>query len=132
LSSSSSSSSSKASSGRICYGEEFAIATCISWQTWTDGAATVPTIIGDPDWGQLELDYNEQGRGPVYDFGFAYPRIITLAQDTYEDGQGNATLQIRSSNTAFLQDDVLPAWADYIGSYNTSYQFLQIRIFKQE
>jgi hypothetical protein len=80
----------------------------------------------------LELDYNEQARSPVYNFNSSYPRMITLAQDTYEDGQGNATLQIRSSNIVFLQDDILPAWEDYVGSYNMSKQYFQIRIIKQE
>jgi hypothetical protein len=130
---SSSSSSSKASTGRFCFGEEAPLTGYpISWQTWSDGAAAVPTIIGDSDWGQLELEYGEQGRGPVFNFGFSYPRIITLAQDTYQDGQGNATLQIRSSNTAFLQDDILPAWEDYTINHNISEQYFQIRIIKQE
>jgi len=103
----------------------------VSWQTWSDGVSSVPIIIGDQDWGQLELECEEEGRSDVYDFGSIYPRVITIGQNRYQDGQNYATLQFRVSNVLFLQNDVLPAWEYYTEPHNTNDRYIQIRFIKE-
>ena len=36
----------------------------VSWQTWSDGAAGIPDVVGDADWGKMKLDFHppEEGR----------------------------------------------------------------------
>lgn len=105
--------------------------TAISWQTFSDGAAGTPTVSGDADWGKLEVDITEQGRSKVYDFGNANARNYTLTRNYYGTGQGTATLQIRGSADAFLQDDELPAWANYIATTGQAWRYIQIREIKE-
>lgn len=97
----------------------------------SDGAGGKPTIIGDQDWGQLELDITEEGRSAVYDFGNSNNRTITVTENKYQAGQGTATLQIRGQGAAFLQDDVAPAWETYSSSVNRTWRYIQVRSIKQ-
>jgi len=102
----------------------------VSWQTWSDGAAGQPTIIGDQDWGKIELDLNDEGRSRVYDFGSVGSRTITVTENRYGTGQGTATLQIRGQNTTFNQDDIGPSWENYTTPVNRSWRFIQVRADK--
>jgi len=130
-SSTSSSSSSTASAGAWAFGEQNPVdEDPVSWQTWSDGTAFIPTIIGDQDWGQLQLECGEEGRSAVYNLGSIFPRIITMREDVYEDGQCYATIQLRHSQIPFNQDDILPAWDDYIVAHNTNDRYIQFRIIK--
>ena len=105
--------------------------SAVSWQTWSDGAASVPTIIGDQDWGQIELELDEEGRSRVYDFGDTDERTIVVTRDRYEVGQGTSTAQIRGQNTPFVQDDVSPSWENYVGPTNKTWRYIQGRSIKQ-
>ena len=108
------------------YGEE-----AISWQTWSNGSGGIPTIIGDPDWGTLELQYAEEGRSRVYDFTNDHGRGIKLTPNRYKPGQGSATPQIRGAKTIFTQDDNVLAWIDYVGETAHEWQYVQMRVIKQ-
>jgi hypothetical protein len=103
----------------------------ISWQTLTDGAGSPPTVIGDSDWGKIELDITEEGRSRVYDFGDATEREHTLTEDRYGTGQGTATLQLRGQATIFLQDAASPSWEDYSVPVAKTWRFMQVRAIKQ-
>ena len=104
--------------------------TAESWQTWSNGSATVPTIIGDQDWGQLQLNFNDQGRSLVYAFDNTQDKLFTLTTNRYQAGQGAAVPQIRGSATNFSQDDNVVPWVNYNGPVPNTWKFVQIRIIK--
>ena len=101
--------------------------TAESWQTFSNGAASVPTITGDSDWGKMQLDLTEEGRSKVYDFGDSQKRTYTLTENRYGTGQESATLQIRGDTTVFLQDDSTPTWNTYSVPVNESWRYVQVR-----
>ena len=101
----------------------------VSWQTWSDGAGGAPTIDGDADWGSLKLDYNpsgEEGRSAVYDLGSLAVRTFTLTEHVYGTGSGDAVLQIRGSETSFLQDAAVPAWEEYTAEISRYWRYVQV------
>lgn len=97
----------------------------------SDGAGGIPTVIGDQDWGQMELDITEEGRSIVWDFGNGNNRLITITENRYQAGQGTATMQIRGQAGVFLQDDVGPAWENYVAPIAKTWRFIQLRAIKQ-
>jgi len=118
-----------APTGGLAFGEESPTEgeTAVSWQTWSDGAAGTPTIDGDSDWGKLELNFNEEGRSAVYDFGNSDVRTYTLTENRYGAGQEDATLQIRGDTSTFAQDDVNPAWTTYSAPLDREWRYVQVR-----
>ena len=106
--------------------------TPVSWATWSDGAGGAPTIIGDANWGKLQLLVGEEGRSAVYDNGDSYGRVYILSENRYGTGSGTATLQIRGDETVpFLQDaGEPPDWEDYIGPVTESWRYFQVRVIK--
>lgn len=100
----------------------------VSWQTWSDGAGGTPTVIGDADWGKLQLALSgAEGRSAVYDLETASSRTYTLTTNRYGAGGGNAILQIRGSSGTFTQDSNVPVWEDYAGTITRTWRFVQIR-----
>lgn len=100
----------------------------VSWQTWSDGAASVPTIDGDADWGKLKLDLSgEEGRSAVYDLGSAATRTFTLTENRYGTGENDAVLEIRGSETSFTQDANVPVWEEYTGAISRYWRYVQVR-----
>lgn len=86
---------------------------------------------GDASWGKLELDVGEEGRSAVYDLGAAGEYIYTLTENRYGTGEGTATLQYRGHvDTAFNQDDALPAWNDYTIPFTVTWRYIQVRLIK--
>lgn len=117
-------------SGKKAFGEQNPIQgeTPVSWQTWSNGSGSVPTIDGDSDWGKLKLDLSgEEGRSAVYDLGSEATRTFTLTENRYGTGQDDATLQIRTSTTSFNQDDESPSWATYSSPLSVNCRYVQIR-----
>jgi len=104
--------------------------TGVSWTTLDDGAAGAITVSGDADWGKMELDIGEQGRSAVYDLGDVAARTFTLTENRYGSGSGTATLQYRTDTSAFVQDDILPAWTTYTVPFAVSCRYVQIREIK--
>ena len=102
----------------------------VSWQTWDNGSAVVPTIIGDANWGKLALNLNDQGRSKVYDFGYSGLVKITITENLYGTGQGTATIQYRYADALFAQDDVAPLWNDYTVPTNITCRYIQVRVIK--
>lgn len=100
----------------------------VSWQTFSDGAAGIPDVVGDVDWGKLKLDLlGEEGRSAVYDLGAAATRKFTITENRYGTGAESATIQIRGDTSSFLQDDVLPAWETYTVPVSKGYRYVQVR-----
>lgn len=100
----------------------------VSWQTFSDGAAGIPEIVGNADYGKLKLDMTgEEGRSAVYDLGSACVRKFTLTENRYGIGQDDATLQYRTDTVSFAQDDALPAWTTYAGQFSVNCRYVQIR-----
>jgi len=120
-------------SGGLCFGEESPTdgEIPISWQTFSNGSATIPTIIGDADWGKMQLNLTQQGRSSIYDFGDSNFRQYSLTRNKYGTGQGTAILQIRGDTSLFLQDDILPAWNNYSIPIIQSWRYIQIREINQ-
>lgn len=123
-------------SGGRAFGEQSPSSgeVAVSWRTYTDGAGAIPTVIGDTDWGKLELNTGEEGRSRVYDFGSSAGRVITLTQNRYGTGQGTATLQYRGhDSTAFAQDsDEVsgPTWQNYSAAVIQTWRYIQVREIK--
>jgi hypothetical protein len=102
--------------------------TAVSWQTFTNGSAVIPDVVGDVDWGKLKLDLlGQEGRSAVYDLGAAATRKFTLTENRYGTGAESATIQIRGDTSAFVQDDVLPAWETYTAPVSKGYRYVQVR-----
>lgn len=102
--------------------------TPVSWQTWSDGAAGIPNVSGNLDWGKLSLQLSgAEGRSLVYDLGSLTSRKFTLTENRYGAGLEDATLQIRGDTVSFLQDDVLPVWEDYTVPVSKSWRYVQVR-----
>jgi len=119
--------------GGLAFGEENPtegeVAT--SWQTWSDGAGGLPTIIGDADWGKLEIDITEEGRSRVYDLSESALRKVTLTENRYGAGQGTATLQYRVDDNLFAQDDGEPPnWVNYTIVFSDTFRYIQVREIK--
>lgn len=107
----------------------------VSWQTWSDGAAGVPDVDGDVDWGKLKLDYNpsgEEGRSAVYDLGSAVTRTYTMTEDRYGSGSGSAVLYIRGSGASFSQDDATPVWEEYTAPVAADWRYVQVAVTTQD
>jgi len=129
---STSSTTTLAASAAFIFGEENPTEgeTPIEWSTWSDGAAGSPTIIGDADWGKLQLAISAKGLSAVYDFGSAYSKFHTLTENEYGSGQGNATIYIRGQAATFNQDDANPAWEEYTGAISKDWRYMQVKVEK--
>jgi hypothetical protein len=117
----------------IAWGEENPLAgeEPISWQTWSDGAGSPPTVSGDPDWGKMQLDVGEQGRSGVVDIGNANERTYELDENVYGTGSGVATLQIRGDINVFTQDSAEPPnWENYTVPITRTWRYVQVREIK--
>lgn len=118
-----------APTGGLAFGEQSPVGEDpISWQTYSDGAGSVPEIEGDVDWGKIVLEGAEAGYSAVYDFFNADTRNYTLEVDKYGAGSGSGTVQIRGSATSFAQDDGAPAWETYTGAIERDWQYVQVRL----
>jgi hypothetical protein len=131
-SSSISTSSTLPGSGGLAFGEQSPTGGELpeEWTTWDDGSGGAITVIGDANWGKLELNGGEEGRSLVYDFGNSILRTFTLTENKYGTGQGSALLQIRGSDTVFTQDDNVIEWVNYTAPTNQSWRFIQVRTTK--
>lgn len=117
----------------IAYGENNTTQgeTEVSWATWSNGAGGTPTIIGDADWGKLELAVGQEGRSAVLDIGNSYERIYKLTENRYGTGQETATLQIRGDTSSFLQDaGEPPNWETYSTPITRTWRYVQVREIK--
>jgi len=87
-------------------------------------------VIGDADWGKVQLAVGASGHSGVYDFGTATSRLITVTEDKYGAGQGSATVQIRGQAAIFGQDDGAPSWENYSGIMFRDWRYIQVRATK--
>lgn len=102
--------------------------TAVSWQTWSDGVGSIPTVDGNADWGKLKLDLSgEEGRSAVYDLGSAIARTFTLTENRYGTGAESAVLQIRGDASTFTQDSNTIDWETYSSPISRSWRYVQIR-----
>jgi hypothetical protein len=100
----------------------------VSWQTWSDGTAEIPNIIGNVDWGKLSLQQTgAEGRSLVYDLGSSKTRTFTLTENRYGTGAESATIQIRGDTSLILQDDLFPVWETYTVPISKGYRYVQVR-----
>ena len=121
-------------SGSFAFGEQYPLEgeTAVSWQTWSNGAGGVPTVVGDADWGRMQLAINDsEGRSDVYDLIDTDIRTYTLTENKYGAGANTATLQIRGSTSSFNQDDETPEWEGYSVPITRSWRYVQVREVKQ-
>ena len=99
----------------------------VSWQTWSDGAAGIPNVTVNADWGKLSLQLSgAEGRSAVYDLGSAVARTFTLTENVYGTGAEDAVLQIRGSTTSFLQDAAVPVWEEYTAPISRVWRYVQV------
>lgn len=101
----------------------------LSWQVWSDGAGGDPTIIGDQDWGKIELEKTEIGHSSVMDLANTDDKLITVTYDEYEAGSGGlGTIYIRGQATVFDRDAVSPSWEEYTGPVNHIWRWMQVKL----
>jgi len=106
--------------------------TKVAWPTFDDGATGAVTVIGDANWGKLQLSGNDEARSAVYDFSNANNRGYRLTENEYGSGQGDATLQIRGSADSFEQDDGEVGPASLISADSTSDKVYKYNGFSDE
>lgn len=113
----------------LSYGEENPTdgEATVGWDTWSDGAGGSPTIIGDSQWGQLQLLTGEIAHGPVYNMG-AGTHNIKLTEDKYGSGIGNFKIYIRGQAGTFGQDDGSPAWEEYTNPVVKTWEYIQVKL----
>lgn len=101
--------------------------TPVVWPTWDDGSGGAVTVIGDPNWGKLQVGSGLEARSGVYDFGNSDSRQYTLTKNRYGTGSGSSTLQIRGDTVAFAQDNNIVAWENYTAPITRSWRYVQVR-----
>ena len=75
----------------------------VSWQTWSDGAGGIPTVLVMLI-GESYLTYTgAEGISAVYDLGSAVTRLFTLTRNRYGTGSATATLQIRGDTSTLVK-----------------------------
>lgn len=100
----------------------------VSWQTWSNGAGGIPSVVGDIDWGKLSLQLSgAEGRSAVYDLGSAKTRKFTLTENRYGTGAESAVIEIRGDSSSFSQDSNSPVWEIYSAPVWHSYRYVQVR-----
>jgi hypothetical protein len=95
-----------------------------SWALW----AGTHTVIGDSNWGKIQLTAGSYGASSVYDLIQTGIKIFTLTENRYGTGQGATTPQLRGSNTPFLAADVTPSWENYTAPMAKNWRYVQVRL----
>jgi hypothetical protein len=128
-SSSSSSSSSKSWQG-VTFGEEFPSSEMsVVWQTWRKTDTTIPSVLGNANWGKVSLAFGEQALSPVEWLGNSGQlRTFTLLTNKYGFGTGNFIVSIRGSDTPFDTYDIVPAWETYFTPITRTWSYVQTRL----
>lgn len=89
------------------------------------------TIIGDADWGKLQVLTGEYGMSKVYTFASSLTRTYTLTPNKYGTGQGGAaTYYIRGDTNPFAMGDVSPEWELYTVPVKKTWKYVQVRAIK--
>jgi hypothetical protein len=100
------------------------------WSFWSDGVGGSPIIIGDLDWGQLQLEPGDIAHSPVHHFD-SLNSVTAITLNNYGIGWGSVAVYYRESDIAFAQDDLLPGWILYLGPIVLTKAFRQIRLVGQ-
>lgn len=86
------------------------------------------TIVGDADWGQLQVDDGTPVYGSVVDRGEANEQVFTITINKYGSGSGNVNAFIRGSASSFAQHDVSPAWQAYTEPVQDAWRYIQVKL----
>jgi len=93
-----------------------------SWDWWILGGTAA--ITGDADTGTLELEDNDTASSPVKCLESG-SKSVTVTPSV---SAGTVVIQFRTSENSFNRDDTSLAWITTGGSFQTSNQFVQIRL----
>jgi len=99
----------------------------ISWATWlmSDGGAV--SVLGDADWGKLQLYTGEIAQGPVFQLGIGtWP--IGIIKNRYGSGTGSFKTWVRGSTTNFSQLAGSPSWEEWTGVVDRTWTYGQVRL----
>ena len=99
----------------------------ISWGNWLMSGGGAVTVIGDADWGKLQLVTGELAQGPVFQAG-AGVHPIEVIKNRYGSGQGNFKVWIRGQNTNFAQLSGSPSWEEWTDIVEKSWFYGQVRL----
>lgn len=100
----------------------------IGWNTWSDGAGGSPTVIGDAEWGKLQLMTDEIAHSPVYEMLGGGTHGIEVTLDKYGSASGSFKTYIRGQAAIFGQDDGSPGWEEYTAPINKTWNFIQVKL----
>ena len=112
-----------------CFGEETPDpgSDPVGWDTWSDGAGGPVSVIGDAEWGKIQLLTGEIGHSPVYSMG-AGTHPIKVTANGYGSGAGSFTIYIRGQEASFGQDDGSPSWEEYTAPTSETWEYLQVKL----
>jgi hypothetical protein len=99
-----------------------------SWAEWSNGAGGSPTIVGDANWGSINLESAAIGHSDVRDTGNVNPKTITVTMNKYGVGAGTMTPWIRGQATTFTQDAGSPSWEEYTAPVARTWRYIQLRL----
>jgi len=96
----------------------------IEWTSWKYFES--PTEArNNGGWNQLELLSADSFVSNVIDSGGLREKKIII---TYNAESGSGSIYYRTSNTPFVQEDVLPNWIAYSSPVNVEFRFYQVRV----
>jgi len=84
-------------------------------------------VDGDPSWGLLMLDLDEEAYSPVIQLGIG-THYVQVLLDKYGVGSGSVIIYIRGSLTSFGVLDVSPTWEVYTTGVNRTWTYMQVRL----
>jgi len=101
-----------------------------SWTVWDNGSGSTNTIVGDANWGQLQLTNTQVAHSNVVQVGSTgINRSFAISQNKYgSTHNGSFTLKIRGSDTIFTQDAGSPSWETYTTMIIRQWAFVQLRL----
>jgi len=119
--------------GKYAHGEENPTggAAPVSWAGWSDGVGGSPSIVGDSDWGKLQLAAAEIAHSPVYDTGGTHEKKVSLQKNAFGSGDSTFDLYIRGQDSSFTQDAGSPSWEAYSIAVNKTWRYLQAKVVGQ-
>jgi len=114
----------------VCWGEQNPTdgEVAISWQAWSDSMGGKPIILGDLDWGKVELEGAEIANSNVIDLGSVRAWVVRFTADKYGAGSGSGSIRIRGSTFLFEQDAALPAWGEYTEPEEHNWRYIQVQL----
>ena len=87
----------------------------------------IPLIVGDAEWGKLQLYTGDLAQGPVFQAGGGTHSIEAIIH-RYGSGQGSFKVWIRGQAANFGQLDGSPSWEEWTAIVDRAWVYGQARL----